>query len=454
MKRFYGILGVLLMSSFAAGRSSAQAGPPPVQGQGAPPAQAGQTDQDQQTQKDPNQGVARISLIQGDASTQRGDSGDWMAATLNGAVVSGDKVSTADGARMELQLDFANILRLSGNTEADIADFTHNHIQLQIAQGLINYTVLKTNQADLEIDTPNVGVQLLREGTYRIQVNSANETVVIVRDGEVELSTPSGSIKVGKGEMATIRGVGTDAEYKKSDASSKDDWDKWNEDRDRAMEKAQSWKHVNPYYTGATIWTTTALGAKRPITGRSGRPIRGRTGLPTAMAIGFGNRITVGLGCLMSLGAGPPITTGAGFNTAVRGAGGRGLSMPDMNQNGRLRMYLFSDMAQADSALTLVSDLDSGTSAGSRSGHAIRSSPGGDGAADSDLVSSASTTSIGSVGADVIGMISTADSPVGAVLSLGGLISGSPTSAKLPIIRAYSTAYPQSARINSGTALS
>jgi uncharacterized protein DUF6600/FecR-like protein len=275
MKRFYGILGVLLMASFAAGQSSAQAGPPPVQGQGAPPAQAGQTDQDAQTQKDPNQGVARISLIQGDASTQRGDSGDWMAAALNGAVVSGDKVSTADGARMELQLDFANTLRLSGNTEADIADFTHNHIQLQIAQGLIDYTVLKTNQADLEIDTPNVGVHPLREGTYRIKVNSANETVVVVRDGEVELSTPSGTTKVGKGEMATIRGVGTDAEYKKEDASSKDDWDKWNEDRDRVMEKAQSWKHVNPYYTGANDLDNNGTWSEAPDYGQVWTPNEG-----------------------------------------------------------------------------------------------------------------------------------------------------------------------------------
>src|SRR5579863_328586 len=203
-----------------------------------------------------------------------------------------------------------------------------------------------------------------------------------------------------------------------------------------------------------TIWTTTAPGAKHPITGRSGHPIKGQTGLPTATAIGSGNRITVGLGCRMSLGAGPPITMAAGSNTAVRGAGGRGLSMPDMNQYGRLHMFPSSDMALADSASTLASDLVSGISAGSRSGHAIRSSPGGDGAAASDLVSSASTTSIGSAGADVIGMISTTDSQAGVVRSLSGLMSGSPISARLRIIRAFSTAYPRSTRINSGTALS
>ena len=37
-----------------------------------------------------DQGVARISLIHGDVSTQRGDSGDWSAATLNQPAMTGD----------------------------------------------------------------------------------------------------------------------------------------------------------------------------------------------------------------------------------------------------------------------------------------------------------------------------------------------------------------------------
>ena len=67
-------------------------------------------------------GVARISMIHGDVSTQRGDSGDWSAATLNQPVMGGDRVSTGDNARTELQFDFANILRLGGNSKANIAN--------------------------------------------------------------------------------------------------------------------------------------------------------------------------------------------------------------------------------------------------------------------------------------------------------------------------------------------
>src|ERR1700756_3662810 len=66
-----------------------------------------------------DQGVARVSLIHGDVSTQRGDSGDWSAATLNQPAMTGDKISTGDNARTEVQLDFANIVRLGPNSQAN-----------------------------------------------------------------------------------------------------------------------------------------------------------------------------------------------------------------------------------------------------------------------------------------------------------------------------------------------
>ena len=86
-----------------------------------------------------DQGVARVSLMHGDVSTQRGDSGDWSAAVLNQPVMTGDKVSTGDNARTELQLDFANTLRLGPNSKANIANLTQRDIQIQLGQGIANY---------------------------------------------------------------------------------------------------------------------------------------------------------------------------------------------------------------------------------------------------------------------------------------------------------------------------
>jgi FecR protein len=197
-------------------------------------------------------GVARISLIHGDVSTQRGDSGDWSAATLNQPVVTGDKVSTGDGGRAEVQLDFANLLRLGPNSKANIANFTKRNIQIQLGQGIADYVVWKNSEAEPEIDTPNVALHPAHhDGIFRVEVRPDGDTIVIVRKGEAQIATPQGSTDLHAGDMATIRGSIDQAQYKISTAPDPDDWDQWNADRNHLIENAQSWQHTNRYYTGA-----------------------------------------------------------------------------------------------------------------------------------------------------------------------------------------------------------
>jgi hypothetical protein len=199
-----------------------------------------------------NQGVGRVSMIHGDVSTQRGDSGDWSAAVLNQPVLNGDKVSTGPGGRAEVQLDFANILRLGSSAQANIATFTHDHIQIQLSQGLANYSVFNESEAEPEIDTPNVGIHPAHKDVMlRIEVRPDGDTIVIVRKGEAQISTPKGIAEVHTGEMATIRGTVDSAQYKISPAPPRDDWDRWNTDRDHMIHSAKSWDHTNKYYTGA-----------------------------------------------------------------------------------------------------------------------------------------------------------------------------------------------------------
>ena len=78
------------------------------------------------SESEPSSSVARISLMHGDVSTQRGDSGDWATAALNQPMVSSDKISTGVNSRAEVQLDSANILRLGDNTLASIAGLSRN----------------------------------------------------------------------------------------------------------------------------------------------------------------------------------------------------------------------------------------------------------------------------------------------------------------------------------------
>jgi hypothetical protein len=203
-----------------------------------------------QVKNDP--GVARISLIHGDVSTQRGDSGDWSAAALNQPVVEGDKLSTGERSRTEVQLDYADILRLAASAQANITTLNRTQIDVQLGQGLANYSVLRDSDADVEIDTPNMSLHpTRRQGSYRIFVLSDQETQVEVRKGEADVATPQGRTHISKGQMITVRGTGNDTNYQIADASSKDDFDRWVNDRDNTIRNAQAWTRTNDYYVGS-----------------------------------------------------------------------------------------------------------------------------------------------------------------------------------------------------------
>jgi hypothetical protein len=201
-------------------------------------------------------GVARISLIQGEVATQRGDTGDWAAAALNQPLVRGDRISTGDNSKAELQLDHANILRLGNNSQAKIATVERvqnqrAQIQVQIWQGLAYYTVFKDSEAEVEIDTPNAAIRpTSKDGVYRIEVTGF-ETQVIVRAGAVDMATPQGSARVEMGQGATVRGTTHEAGNVLGGAPAMDSWDSWNIDRDGVIRNAQSWNYTNRYYVGS-----------------------------------------------------------------------------------------------------------------------------------------------------------------------------------------------------------
>jgi hypothetical protein len=207
-------------------------------------------------QVDVTPGVARLSLIQGDVSVQRGDTGDWAAAALNQPLIGGDRISTGDNSKAELQLDHANIFRLGNNSQAKIAALERvqnqrAQIQIQIGQGIGYYTVFKDSEADVEIDTANAAIRpSSKDGVCRIEV-AGFETQVIVRAGAVDMATPQGSARVEMGQGATVRGTTHEAGSVLGGAPAIDIWDSWNIDRDAMIRNAQSWSYTNRYFVGS-----------------------------------------------------------------------------------------------------------------------------------------------------------------------------------------------------------
>src|SRR5579863_8754725 len=63
-------------------------------------------------QYEPGRAVARISILNGDVSVRRGDSGDVVAAALNAPLMADDRLLTSSSSRAEVQLDASNMIRI------------------------------------------------------------------------------------------------------------------------------------------------------------------------------------------------------------------------------------------------------------------------------------------------------------------------------------------------------
>ncbi len=198
----------------------------------------------------PGRGVARISLISGDVSVRRGDSGDWVAAAVNAPLVVEDRVLTGPGSRAEVQFDWANMIRLAGDTELRLAELEHHRYMIQIARGTVMFRILRDSEAEVELNTPSVSVRPLRKGAYRITVRE-DESEITVRSGEAEVFTPRGTERLRAGRTMLARGARADPEYRIVDAVAYDSFDRWNEQRDRYLSRSRSYRYVHRSIYGA-----------------------------------------------------------------------------------------------------------------------------------------------------------------------------------------------------------
>lgn len=195
---------------------------------------------------DAARGVARVSVVAGEVSVRRGDSGDSVAATINAPLVAQDRLVTGPGARAELQFDRANMIRIGANTEVRLAEMQNQRYQLNIPVGLATFRVWQNSSAEVDINTPTLSVRPLRKGEYRVQVLEDGSTEVTVREGEVDVYTPQGSRKLGAGKSLTVRsgGNGAEAGFQISRAMGLDSWDQWNQSRDRELQSSRSQQYM------------------------------------------------------------------------------------------------------------------------------------------------------------------------------------------------------------------
>jgi hypothetical protein len=189
----------------------------------------------------PVQRVGRISFLEGDVSFLRAGVNEWVSAAENLPLFTGDQVYTGRGARAEIQLGRGNYVRLSENTALTISELSHSQAQVEITEGvaLIRLERFGTAFSRFEVDTPNAAMMLEQDGFYRVNVQSEDESEIIVRRGSMDVTTADGSFMVRTGNRLFVN-TGASGRLEIVADTTFDNWDQWSQDRDTAVDSVIS----------------------------------------------------------------------------------------------------------------------------------------------------------------------------------------------------------------------
>ena len=109
---------------------------------------------------DPPSRVARLGYMSGAVSFSPAGESDWVQATANRPLTTGDRLWAEPRARAEIQIGAAT-LRLNEGTGVSILNLDDQITQLQLTQGRLNVRLRRLAPGQVfEVDTPNLAFAL------------------------------------------------------------------------------------------------------------------------------------------------------------------------------------------------------------------------------------------------------------------------------------------------------
>jgi hypothetical protein len=194
---------------------------------------------------DPPSRVARLGYMTGAVSFSPAGESDWVEASMNRPLTTGDRVWADTGARAEMQVGGA-LVRLDAGTGLSVLNLDDRIVQLQLTQGAMNVRVLALDaDQSVEVDTPNLAFTLRKPGAFRIEVDGdGNATTIIVRSGQGEVVGEGAWYVVDSRQPYRFTGTGL-REYERVAAPRLDEFDRWSSERDRLYDRSPSARYVS-----------------------------------------------------------------------------------------------------------------------------------------------------------------------------------------------------------------
>ncbi len=194
---------------------------------------------------DPPNRVARLSYLGGQVSFQPSGDGNWVQASINRPLVTGDALYADRGSRAELEIGGAAV-RLDDRTSMSVLNLDDRIAQFQLSEGTANLSVRNVGQGgSYEVDTPTLAFVVTMPGEYRIDIApDGNSTMITVFNGGGDVygeNNASYSVRAGNSYRFNDSAL---RDYEILDLPRPDDFDNWVQSRQRQYSRSVSSRYV------------------------------------------------------------------------------------------------------------------------------------------------------------------------------------------------------------------
>ncbi|MFY9511274.1 MAG: DUF6600 domain-containing protein, partial [Rubrivivax sp.] len=200
---------------------------------------------------DPPGRVGRLSEMQGSVSYYDAEQGQWIAASRNRPLTSGDRLSTDGDARAELRIG-SSTLRLGEGSEIELLRVDDDKVSVQLHSGQLALRIRDREvAAETEIVTNEARLRPLRGGHFRID-RIDDSTYAASWRGELRVDDGGDPFTIDDGRRAELWREGGGRRLRSAWAAMPDDeFARWVARDDKRDERTVSNRYVSPEMTGA-----------------------------------------------------------------------------------------------------------------------------------------------------------------------------------------------------------
>ena len=194
--------------------------------------------------------IVRLSDVEGTVQIDRNSGQGYEKAFLNMPITEGVKLWTKSDGRAEVEFEDGSVIRIAPDTiisftQLSLADNGNKLSTIKVDEGTAYINFRSKKDSELTVNFGHETTRLTQPAHLRVDLRDIDATLAVFT-GDVEVSGPSGSVKVGKKQSATFNLAAADT-YELAKNVEPDPYDKWDKEQTQYHDRYYASSSYNNY---------------------------------------------------------------------------------------------------------------------------------------------------------------------------------------------------------------